>query len=572
MVLRLFVPPGEGQHGLVPKRPQGIGANATPQTCLVSSTLLAAVYTSFASTFNQRVVGVAPQQAAHTSRPALFVRSSARLGLCVGLAGAAVNWYYYSAFANVVVADKVQEASRWRLYQWTKGYTVDDGALAGAAIGLSASIPMLLMRRPAIPRWTRCLGMANIGGCTGVVASHGYLQYTGERQKAYRLLEARRKRRSLEFWAIFWDKELMAKLSPIMQQYVRHNGVWYTQLLPDNAFEQTDDVDSVDSTVQTTQQVVNVEPQQQQQQQQQPVEQTPDPPFYLEPVDYTADLAQINVEATLLRIQEMQVERQILLEEAHYLLSLNAHQRYEYCHLHTTLDADDRLRRLQEIHLVDVAHTRLRNAADALDMKIIHWRMSLQHKAAWEKNTSPSSSSPSSSSSSSSSYSSEAEADDWLPPNSHLINYATHRPSFSVLEIEKMARQIDAQVQRFEQGSVDHRFPREKRERWRKDAEDGRVLLRAADHILFRMEKASRRGLDDNGEGGLLQSGRGDVMAAQDDATSVEELHPANDPPSSTDDGSAVDEMRLRKDVEQSRADAQKAAKPRRDGLEHNNP
>ena len=563
MVLRLFIPPGEGQHGLVPKRPEGIGANATPQTCLVSSTLLAAVYTSFASTFNQRVVGVAPQQAAQTSRPALFVRSSARLGLCVGLAGAAVNWYYYSAFANVVVADKVQEASRWRLYQRTKGYTVDDGALAGAAIGLSASIPMLLMRRPAIPRWTRCLGMANIGGCTGVVGSHAYLQYTGERQKAYRLLEARRKRRSLEFWAIFWDKELMAKLSPIMQQYVRHNGVWYTQLLPDNAFEQTeDDLDSVDTTatVQTTQQVANVEIQQQ------PVEQTPDPPFYLEPVDYTADLAQINVETTLSRIQEMQVERQILLEEAHYLLSLNAHQRYEYCHLHATLDADDRLRRLQEIHLVDVAHTRLRNAADALDMKIIHWRMSLQHKAAWEN-------SPSSSSSSSSSL----EAENWLP-ESHLIDYATYRPSFSVLEIEKMARQIDAQVQRFQEGSVDQRFPREKRERWRKDAEDGRVLLRAADHILFRMEKASSRGSD--GEGGLLQSGRGEVMVAEDDnaaaaaaaTPSVEELHPANDPPSSTDDGSAVDEMRLRKDVEQSRADAKKAVKPRRDSLEQNNP
>ncbi|EUC49246.1 hypothetical protein COCMIDRAFT_85199 [Bipolaris oryzae ATCC 44560] len=569
MVLRLFVPPGEGQHGLVPKRPEGIGANATPQTCLVSSTLLAAVYTSFASTFNQRVaaVGVAPQQAAHTSRPALFVRSSARLGLCVGLAGAAVNWYYYSAFANVVVADKVQETSRWRLYQWTKGYTVDDGALAGAAIGLSASIPMLLMRRPAtLPRWTRCLGMANIGGCTGVVGSHAYLQYTGERQKAYRLLEARRKRRSLEFWAIFWDKELMAKLSPIMQQYVRHNGVWYTQLLPDNAFEQTEDeVESVETTAaaQTTQQVANPEP----------VAQTPDPPFYLEPVDYTADLAQINVESTLARIQEMQVERQILLEEAHYLLSLNAHQRYEYCHLHKTLDADDRLRRLQEIHLVDVAHTRLRNAADALDMKIIHWHMSLQHKAAWENSLS----SPSSSSSSSSSSLSTSEAENWLP-SSHLINYATHRPSFSILEIEKMARQIDAQVQRFEEGSLDQRFPREKRERWRKDAEDGRVLLRAADHILFRMEKASSRGLDDGGEGGLLQqSGREEVMvataaAAQDDATSSEGLHPANDPPSSTDDGSAADEMRLRKDVEQSRADAKKAAKPRRDGLGQNNP
>lgn len=462
------------------------------------------MYTSFATTFNQRV---APQQA--ISPTVLFVRSAARLGVAAGLAGAAVNWYYYSAFANVVVEDQVPERTKWRLYEWSKRYTVEDGALAGAALGLSASIPMLLMRRPAIPRWTRCLGMANIGACTGVVGAHAYFQYTGERQKAYRRLDGLRKRRSLEFWPIFWNKELMSRLSPIMQHYVRHNGIWYTQLLPDDVFEQRDHVwtqlvEFENAATKPTNQVDTVEVQ--------TVEQSHELPFYSEPIDYATDLKQIDVDSTKYKLEEMQVEKAMLLEEAEYLLCLNAQQRYEYCHM-GAMDHDERQRRLREIHVVDIAYNRLRNAADALDIKIIQWRMSLRHKAAWEKP------------------SGDDQVADWLP-EPRWISFATHKPTFSTLEIVKMQRQVDAEVQQFEQGSMDAACSKDKRERWTKDAEDGRVILRASDHVLFRMEKASK-------------------TAGDHGPFPVEKLDSANEPTSTSEEvaGPAIEGMLVRKDV-----------------------
>jgi conjugal transfer/entry exclusion protein len=124
---------------------------------------------------------------------------------------------------------------------------------------------------------------------------------------------------------------------------------------------------------------------------------------------------------------------------------------------------------------------------------------------------------------------------------------------------------------------VDARFAKEKRDRWRKDAQDGRVLLRAADHVLFRMDKASKA-LES--EARPLQSGCGKVMPpppTEDNAAPpVQELGPTNESTSTStaDDttGPTVDDMRLRKEVEQSRADAQKAAKPRRGSMEPDKP
>ncbi|KAL5468124.1 hypothetical protein PMIN07_003100 [Paraphaeosphaeria minitans] len=50
MVLRLFIPP-EGQHHVVPKRPDPLGANATLQYAVVSSTAAAAGYATFAARY-----------------------------------------------------------------------------------------------------------------------------------------------------------------------------------------------------------------------------------------------------------------------------------------------------------------------------------------------------------------------------------------------------------------------------------------------------------------------------------------------------------------------------------------
>jgi hypothetical protein len=440
----------------VPKRPDPIGANATLQYSVISSTVLAAAYTSFATRYSQRVTPVRP-----LSRAAVFIRTSASLGVCAGIAGAALNWYYYSAFAKVVVSQKVPEVKNWKLYERTKRYTVDDGALAGAALGLTVSVPSLFMRRPAIPRWTRCLGMTNIGTCAGVLGAHAYFQYTGERQEAYKHFGRQLKRRSLEFWSIFWDAELMASLDPFMQQYVRHNGLWYTRWLPQEVFEREEH--GVEFAASSKEPAAIIEA---------PAEEQP--PFYRSPVEYAEDLRQIDVQSTLARIEAMEADKEQLLKEAEYLLFVNAQQQYELCHAHT-MDEAERHRRLHETHLVDVAYNRLRAAANELDIRLIHWRLSLKHKAVLEAATST------------------TRTDtiaDWLPVPEALPSFATHKPTYSIGEIEKVQWQIAAEVKRFEEGYTDSRFPEAMRERWKKDAEDGRAILRAADHVLWRLHKA----------------------------------------------------------------------------------
>ncbi|KAF9696911.1 hypothetical protein EKO04_004806 [Ascochyta lentis] len=178
----------EDQHNLVPKRPGPLGANAALQHSVLGSTAAAAAYTSFAFRYGHRVT-----PASTASWSALFTRSSANLGLWAGVLGATANWYYHSRFTSVAVSQN-NAVKPWKLYERTKSFTVDDGCLVGASVGLAASIPALLV----IPRWTRCLGLVNIGASAGILGAHGYLQYTGERQKAYVRLERGFKRRSLE--------------------------------------------------------------------------------------------------------------------------------------------------------------------------------------------------------------------------------------------------------------------------------------------------------------------------------------------------------------------------------------
>lgn len=399
------------------------------------------------------------------SRTALFIRSSARLGIWAGAVGAAVNWYYYSAFANVVVSQKNPKVKSWKLYKWTKKYTVEDGALAGAALGLAASVPTLFMRRLTIPRWTRCLGMTNIGASAGVLGAHGYFQYTGERQKAYKRLDRRLKRRSLEFWAIFWDKELMAQFDPIIQQYVRHNGIWYTHHLPDSVYEQPDDYGR--------RSVKNKKPKPLTEASTTAAELEEEPSYYTQPFDYAEDLKQINIKTTLAKMEELEAEKAALLEEAEYLLFINARKEHDYCYL-KAIDDDERQRRLQEIHLIEIAYNRLRSAAHAIDIKLVKWRLSLQHKAVFEASDLA-----------------HGRIVDWLP-KSETIDFYTHSPTLSKQEMERFQMQIAAEVKRFEELVENHAYPKDRRERWKKDLEDGRILLGAADHVVFELDRTQK--------------------------------------------------------------------------------
>lgn len=449
---------GEGQHKLVPRRPDPIGANATLQYAVLGSTALAATYTAFASAHRRRV---AP---AHSiSRTALFVRSSARLGWWAGAAGAALNWYYHSAFVGVVASEMNVEFKPWKLYEWTETRTVEDGCLAGAALGLAASIPTLFMRRPAIPRWTRCAGMTNIGACAGILGAHGYYQYTGERQKAYTCLQPALKRRSLEFFAIFWNKELMACFSPLVQQYVRHNGLWYTSQLPDQVYDNLDDYGKRTFSDKSTKNDADtsVKPQEY-------------AAHYFQPFDYAQNLLDIELVPTREAMLQFESEKQALLKDADYILSISTQRQYEVCRL-KDMDEEEILRRRRELVVLEAIYHKLCVAARALEDKLIIWELALQHKSIFEAHAADTD-----------------KLEHWLPKDSLLPDRESHEPTAVMQIMEKLRTQLNSDVESFETWSKHTGQDQRKRERWRKDAEDGRWMLKAVDGIEWDIEKRKK--------------------------------------------------------------------------------
>ncbi len=382
------------------------------------------------------------------------------MGLWAGLLGVAAEWYCNARFTSLVLSQKNQEVAPWRLYEKVKGFTVDDGCLVGAGLGLAASVPALFLRRLAIPRWTRCLGLVNAGACTGVVGGHAYLQYTGERKKAYARLDRQRERRSIAFWDLFWNKQAIARFSPLVQLYIRHNALWYAQQLPESAFSQAED-HGID-----TAEFRGLNPQ----------ATTPDSSYaqddqsyYLPPFDYAEDLKYISVEATHAKIEEHEAEIAALLKEAEFILFISAHRQYEYCHLR---DADDeeRRQRLEELQVLQITYNKLRSAAEQLQSRLINWRMSLQHKAIMD-----------------SPISTTRPLRAWLPASQH--DFTTHNPALAIQELQRTQTALDAEIKSFEASIAYPGYAREKKERWRMDLEDGRSLLRVADRIVWEFEK-----------------------------------------------------------------------------------
>ena len=487
MVLRLFAPPGEtrtstfthyrwlifliaeGQYNLVPKRPDPLGANAALQYSVLGSTVAAAAYTSFATRYRQREI------THHSfSQSALLIRSLAKLGLWAGVLGATANWYYHARFTSVVVAQKNNVLKPWKLCDSTKSFTIDDGCLLGAGLGFAVSVPVLFLRRPAVPRWTRCLGLTNAGACIGILGAHGYLQYTGERQKAYVRLERRLKRRSLELWELFWDKSMMTQFNPFIQLYIRHNVLWHPQQFSDTAFERTEGYDASLGKSQESDLFVNAPDSTYAYEEQS---------YYLPPFDYADDLKHINVEATLARIEEHEAEIAALLKEAEFLLFVSAHRQYEYCYLENA-DDEERRRRLEELQLLQITYNKIRGAAEQLQSKLISWRMSLQHKAILD-----------------SSESTSIPIAAWLPKVKH--DFTTHNPALSIHELEKTQAALTEEMKSFEAGIAYPGSSKEKKDRWRMDLEDNRSLLRVTDKMVWQFEKMQDAAVRSRGRPGL---------------------------------------------------------------------
>ncbi|KAH8706913.1 hypothetical protein GQ44DRAFT_753005 [Phaeosphaeriaceae sp. PMI808] len=458
MGIRLFVPPGSGQFFLIPERPESIGANATLQYTVIGSTALAATYTALASSYRQRVTPLRP-----ISNSALFIRSSAKLGLCVGALGAAVNYYYYSAFVESCLAERNVKRPPWKLYEWTTSRTLEDACLAGATIGLVASAPFLFRRRPTIPRWTRSVGMANIGACVGILGAHGYFQYIGERQPAYEYFDESQRRRLQDLSMISRDKPLMARFDPLIQQYIRHHGLWYTNQLPKEKIREPE------PEIEHSPGCENAPGAQEQ-------------PFYGKPTDYAQDLKQIDYAYTTATIKQLEAEKQALLKEADFLLLLNAQKEYDYCR-NKNLTPAERSHRLHEIFINEIVYNKTRSAASSIDISLAKWRVSLQHKALTDAH--PTADEP---------------PESWLP-KSVDIDQASHDPAIAIRELEGIQSQIVRELRDFDVLIQSKAYEPERKERWRLDVEDGRALLRATDAVLLELGKVQAR-VKVRGEGG----------------------------------------------------------------------
>jgi len=436
--------PGEGQHHIVPKRPDPLGANATPQYALLSSTAAAAGLASYAA---RRARHVSPHVPVSTA--SLFVRASARLGLCAMAVGAAVNAYFHLNFTTVVVSAAGSSPTPAKLWERTDRYTVEDGCLAGAALGFASFLPTLFLRRPSVPWWTRMVGMTNAGACAGLVAAHGYFQYTGERQKAVDELQRLRQRRNLEFHMIFWDKMLMSQFDVFVQAYVRHNGILRAYHLPAEVYQKPEKFGIGLSSALPGNGTTAEEAAQ-------------DERHYIGYIDYAEHLSKLDVEHVKAEIEFFEQEKCALLDEAEYMAWALSCKQYDYIHTPPSTD-DERQTRARELQIMSIIGNRLRARADEMDRRMVagvHW---LRHKAAME---------------------SKAARPAWLTPYTKGDPLA-HNPALSLAEFKIFQDQIAVDIQSFEARILEG----QRRDKWSKDLDDARTMLRAADRVTFEMEK-----------------------------------------------------------------------------------
>lgn len=392
--------------------------------------------------------------------------------------GAATNAYFHNAFTTVVASQTVKDLSPPKLYEKTDNYTVDDGCLAGAAMGMAAFLPTLFMRRATVPWWTRLMGMTNIGACTGVVASHAYFHYTGERQKALQELNRQRRRRTLEFHHIFWDKMLMQQLDPLIQTYVRHNGLFRAHHIPAEVLEDPDKHGILSVPAADGSAAVDAPA-------------TKYPAYYVVLLDWGKYLENLDVEAMKADNEVDQRRKNALLKEARYVEHQISSKLYDFIHT-THASEEDKEMSIRELQLLSTIRNRLRLAAEEVDQNIFWRRYWLGKKPAMDA-------------------SSPREA--WLPA---FPDPDGHDPTLSIAEVGKFEEQFKNEIAIFEsrvrspaQEDVDQR------EKWRKDLEDARTWRRATDRIAWEMEKKVHRKVD--GQAEPVKTTRADEPAQVDD-------------------------------------------------------
>jgi hypothetical protein len=417
----------------------------------------------------------------------LFIRSSAKTGVWCAITGAAVNYYYHYGFTDAICAASGVKDEKYKLWDKTERITVDDGFLVGAGIGLGVGVvSAVLLRGSPVRWWTRCIGMTNLGAFAGIAASNGYFHYTGERQKSVQALNDWKHRRNLEFHWVYWNKLLMSKLSLPAQAYVMYNGIFHAARLPDEALQnpqkyglglitdsslpkkeekkeeakkeeeaKKDESKATNATNATT-----------------PPKAPEKPGYYRKPSDVTRWLEKLDVDEQVNHTAKLENERQEYLKEIEYLLHVIGKKRYELCHLPENTDQEERKHRDRELQLINIVYYRLRKSADQLDGQIRLEQLTLQQKKAWK---------------------SEEDAPTTWTPSTSGLDLETFEPKLCVKEFKNTTDELAKEIKNFEHKSTCKTNSAEEKERAKKDLDDGRLLLKAADKVQFELEKKVKK-------------------------------------------------------------------------------
>ncbi|KAF2661173.1 hypothetical protein K491DRAFT_576534, partial [Lophiostoma macrostomum CBS 122681] len=442
--------PGEGKHWIIPKRPEPLAANATVSYAVIGSTALAGGYASYARAHAQRAgFGTA------ISTPALFVRASAKAGIWCALGGAAINWYYHYGFTGPVsIASNITDLE-WKIWEKTERYTIDDGFLVGAGLGLASS---LFLRRLHIPSWTRYVGMTNIGGCAGILAANAYFQYTGERARSNLALAQWRQRRNLEFHWVYWNKLLMASLSKPVQAYVMYQGMFHAAQLPEEAL--TDPGKYRLGHISDTSLPLDKKTDGKEESK----------AHYYPPDDPAKILRDVTAESLKAALDSKATQRAAILIDANYIMRIISQKEYAFCHLDNA-SADERHELLREIQMYQVIFSRLKDEANKLERQLLvgSQRLRQKHSLAGE-DTLPSW---------------EMPADQYDPK--------THEPKLALPEIEQYTEKFLKDMKDIEKGLATQGISDEDKARLKKDLSDARELLKASDKIIWDLEKRIKK-------------------------------------------------------------------------------
>ncbi|EMD62840.1 hypothetical protein COCSADRAFT_161394 [Bipolaris sorokiniana ND90Pr] len=214
MVLRLFVPEGEGQHPLTRKQPSGLAAQPDLITSPWRSSLGAAGLTGFLA-----LVG--------RSRPGIFLRSAAFFSV-VDLSWTATGLYGQREINRGVFKMENITPQSGKLLQSTTRWTAEDATLAGGVLGIVTALNPRAF--PGAYGISRFIGAATVGCALGYKTGQIFITRIDPRLMS--IIESSEKViRRREYEKLQRDKEAKASLSFVGKLALKYHTSPYLQIL-----------------------------------------------------------------------------------------------------------------------------------------------------------------------------------------------------------------------------------------------------------------------------------------------------------------------------------------------------